>query len=118
MWSFVSTWHFSKQAAQAAEEILSRGGDAMDAAEAGIRLVESDPEVETVGKGGFLNAKGELELDAAVMDGNTLKTGAVCAVRGFENPVDIARALMDNTRHSILVGTGAEEFARKMGIGV
>ena len=116
MWSFVSTWHFSKQAAQAAAQILSRGGDAMDAAEAGIRLVESDPEVQTVGKGGFLNAKGELELDAAVMDGDTLKTGAVCGVRGFEHPVTIARAVMEHTRHNILIGAGAEEFAREMGI--
>ena len=116
MWSFVSTRHFSKQAAEAAAEILSRGGDAMDAAEAGIHRVESDPEVQTVGKGGFLNAKGELELDAAVMDGNTLKTGAVCGVRGFEHPVTIARAVMERTRHNILIGTGAEEFAREMGI--
>ena len=116
MWSFVSTWHFSKQAAQAGAEILSAGGDAMDAAEAGIRLVESDPEVQTVGKGGFLNAKGELELDAAVMDGNTLKTGAVCGVRGFEHPVTIARAVMEHTRHNIIIGQGAEEFAREMGI--
>ena len=116
MWSFVSTWHFSKQAAEAAAEILSRGGDAMDAAEAGIHRVESDPEVQTVGKGGFLNAKGELELDAAVMDGNTLKTGAVCGVRGFEHPVTIARAVMEHTRHNILIGTGAEEFARERGI--
>ena len=116
MWSFVSTWHFSKQAAQAGMEILEKGGDALDAAEAGIRLVESDPEVETVGKGGFLNAKGELELDAAVMDGNTLKTGAVCGVRGFEHPVSIARKVMEETPHSIIVGEGAEEFARKMGI--
>ena len=116
MWSFVSTWHFSKQAAQAGMEILEKGGDAMDAAEAGIRLVESDPEVETVGKGGFLNAKGELELDAAVMDGNTLKTGAVCGVRGFEHPVTSARAVMEHTRHNILIGAGAEDFAREMGI--
>ena len=116
MWSFVSTWPFSKQAAEAAAEILSRGGDAMDAAIAGINRVESDPEVESVGKGGFLNEKGELAMDAAVMDGNTMKTGAVCAVRGFENPVNIARAVMEHTRHNILVGTGAEEFARKMGI--
>ena len=78
MWSFVSTWPFSKQAAEAAAEILQKGGDAMDAVEAGIHKVESDPEVESVGKGGFLNAKGELAMDAAVMDGNTMKTGAVC----------------------------------------
>lgn len=116
MWSFVSTWFFSRQAAEVGAEILKNGGDAIDAVIAGIHLVESDPEVESVGKGGFLNEKGELALDAAVMDGNTLKTGAVCAVRGFEHPVDIARVVMDHTRHNILVGADAEEFARKMGI--
>ena len=116
MWSFVSTWPFSKQAAEAAAEILKNGGDAMDAVEAGIHKVESDPEVESVGKGGFLNEFGELAMDAAVMDGNTMKTGAVCAVRGFEHPVTIARAVMENTRHNILVEEGAEQFARKMGI--
>lgn len=116
MWSFVSTWPFSLQAARAAETILAAGGDALDAAEAGIRLVESDPTVQTVGKGGFLNAAGELELDGAVMDGDTLKSGAVCGVRGFEHPVTIARRVMEQTRHSILVGRGAEAFARQMGI--
>lgn len=116
MWSFVATWPFSAQAAQAAAQVLECGGDAMDAAIAGIHRVESDPEVESVGRGGFLNEKGELAMDAAVMDGDTMKTGAVCAVRGFEHPVDIAYAVMTQTKHNILVGTGAEEFARKIGI--
>ncbi len=116
MWSFISTWAFSRQAAEAGAALLKSGGRAMDAVIEGIHRVESDPEVDCVGRGGFLNEKGELALDAAVMDGDTLKTGAVCAVRGFEHPVDIARALMDKTRHSILVGEGAEIFARKMGI--
>lgn len=116
MWSFIATWPFSLQAAQAGGEVLKNGGDAMDAVIAGIHPVESDPEVESVGRGGFLNEKGELALDAAVMDGDTLHTGAVCAVRGFEHPVDIARAVMDHTRHNILMGAGAEEFARRMGI--
>lgn len=116
MWSFVSTWIFSKQAAEAGAEVLKNGGTAMDAVVEGIHRVESDPAVDCVGRGGFLNEKGELALDAAVMDGDTLKTGAVCAVRGFEHPVDIARAVMEKTRHNILVGEGAGEFARKMGI--
>ncbi|MBQ4638769.1 MAG: N(4)-(beta-N-acetylglucosaminyl)-L-asparaginase [Clostridia bacterium] len=116
MWSFVSTWYFSKQAAQAGKTVLESGGDAMDAVIKGINRVESDPEVESVGKGGFLNENGELALDAAVMDGNTMKTGAVCAVRGFENPINIARAVMENTKHNILIGAGAESFARNMGI--
>lgn len=116
MWSIVGTWPFAAQVAEAAEEILRSGGDAMDAVVAGIHRVESDPQVDSVGLGGYLNEAGELALDAAVMDGDTLKTGAVCAVRGFEHPVDIARAVMEHTRHNILVGEGAEEFARKTGI--
>lgn len=116
MWSFVSTWCFSKQAAEEAAAILNNGGDAMDAVEAGIRLVESDHEEASVGKSGLLNGMGELALDAAVMDGNTMKTGMVCAVRGFGHPVTIARAVMEKSRHNILVAEGAEVFARKMGI--
>ncbi len=116
MWGFIATWPFAEQAAVKAAELLENGADALEAAIEGIHLVESDPEVESVGKGGFLNEKGELAMDAAVMDGNTLKTGAVCCVRGFEHPVDIARAVMEKTRHNIIAGEGAEEFARKMGI--
>ncbi len=116
MWSVVSTWPFSLQLTEKAAQMLSDGAKALDALEAGVRLVESDPKVDSVGRGGFLNAKGELELDAAMMDGDTLKMGCVAGVRGFEHPVSIARKVMEETAHSILVGVGAEEFARKMGI--
>lgn len=116
MWSSIATWPFSLQAVQRAAEILASGGNALDAAEKGIHTVESDPEVESVGRGGFLNANGELELDAAMMDGNTLKMGVVSAVHGYEHPVSIARAVMEHTRHSILTGAGAEAFAERMGI--
>ena len=116
MWAFISTWDFSLQAAEKAAQILSSGGNALDAAEQGIHLVETDPQVQTVGRGAFLNANGELELDAAVMDGDTMKMGVVAGVKGFEHPVTIARAVMEHTKHSILVGQGAEDFARKMGI--
>ena len=68
---------------------------ALDAAEQGIHLVETDPTVDSVGRGGYLNADGELALDGAVMDGDTLKTGAVACVRGYEHPVSIARAVME-----------------------
>lgn len=115
MWSIVSTWPFSLQLTQKAAQMLSNGAKVLDALEAGVRLVESDPKVDSVGRGGFLNAKGELELDAAMMDGDTLKMGCVAGVRGFEHPVSIARKVMEETVHSILVGVGAEEFARKMG---
>lgn len=116
MWSAISTWPFSKQAVEKAADILKNGGNAADAAEQGIRLVESDPTVDSVARGGWLNAKGELELDAAMMNGDTLRVGAVAAVKGFEHPVTIARAVMEKSRHNILVGTGAEEFADSVGI--
>ena len=116
MWSTISTWPFSLQAVKKAAEILENGGNAVDAAEAGIRLVESDPAVDSVARGGWLNANGELELDAAFMNGDTLRVGAVAAVKGFEHPVTIARAVMEKSKHNILVGKGAEEFADKMGI--
>lgn len=116
MWSAVATWEFSLQTIEKAKEILSQNGKALDAAEAGVRLVESDPNVESVGRGGFLNADGDLELDGAVMDGTTMQFGVAAGVKGFEHPVTIARAVMEHTPHAILVGTGAERFAREMGI--
>lgn len=116
MWSTISTWPFSLQAVKKAAEILENGGNAVDAAEAGIHLVESDVTVDSVGKGGWLNAAGELELDAAMMHGDTLRVGAVAAVKGFEHPVSIARAVMEHSKHNILVGEGAEKFADSMGI--
>ena len=116
MWSTIATWPFSLQAVEKAAQILSVGGSAADAAEQGIRLVESDPEVDSVARGGWLNAKGELELDAAFMHGGTLRVGCVAAVKGFEHPVTIARAVMEKSRHNILVGSGAEAFADACGI--
>lgn len=116
MWSTIATWPFALQAVEKASQILAEGGSAADAAEQGIWLVESDPKVDSVGRGGWLNAKGELELDAAMMDGDSLRIGAVAAVKGFEHPVTIARAVMEKSKHNILVGTGAEEFADSQGI--
>lgn len=115
MWSMIATWPFSLQCVNHGADILRAGGRAMDAAEAGVRLVETDPEVDSVGRGGFLNLDGELALDAAIMDGDTLKMGVVACVRGFEHPVSVARAVMEHTKHSILVGPAAEAFARAMG---
>lgn len=96
MWSAIATWPFSLQLVKKAGEILAAGGSAVDAAEQGIHLVESDPEVDSVGRGGWLNAKGELELDAGIMNGTTLRIGAVAAVKNFEHPITIARAVMEN----------------------
>jgi beta-aspartyl-peptidase (threonine type) len=96
-------------------EILRAGGSALDAVEAAIRLVESNPDDHTVGLGGLPNLLGEVELDASIMDGHTLMAGAVGGVHGFEHPISIARRVMTDLPHSLLVGRGAERFARECG---
>ncbi len=88
---------------------------ALDAIEAGIRLIEADPSVRTVGRGGWPNILGEVELDACMMDGDTLRTGAVGALKGFLHPVSVAREIMRRLPHELLVGEGAARFAREIG---
>lgn len=95
--------------------VLKAGGTALDAVEAGIRLVESNPEDHTVGYSGYPNILGEVELDASVMDGRSLTSGAVGALKGFEHPISIARKVMETLPHVFLVGEGAERFAAEMG---
>ena len=116
MWSIIATWAFSLGAVAEGKRVLSSGGSSIDAAEAGIRITESDLSIDCVGAGGFLNRDGELELDAAVMDGDTLRTGAVIGVKNYEHPITIARAVMEKTKHNILAGAGAERFADEIGI--
>jgi beta-aspartyl-peptidase (threonine type) len=99
----------------AAMAVLRNGGSAIDAVEAGIRLVESNPQDDTVGLGGIPNLLGEVELDASIMDGRTLAAGAVGAVRGYKHPISIARKVMEELPHVLLVGSGAERFAAEMG---
>src|SRR5581483_1632582 len=95
--------------------LLAEGRPALDAIEAGIRLVEADPDVRSVGPGSWPNILGVLELDAAVMDGATRLTGAVGALTGFAHPVSVARAVMERLPHEILVGDGAARFASEIG---
>ena len=94
---------------------LADGVPGLDAIEAGIRLVESDEAIRTVGRGGWPNLLGEVELDAAVMDGTTLRTGAIGALKGFLHPISIARAVMERLPHVLLVDQGAARFAREIG---
>lgn len=98
-----------------AARLLAGGAGALDAIEAGIRLVEADPSVHSVGPGSWPNILGELQLDAAVMDGTTRRTGAVGALAGFAHPISVARAVMERLPHEILVGDGAARFAREIG---
>jgi len=91
--------------------MLAAGAPALDAIEAGIRLIEADPVVRTVGRGGWPNLLCELELDACVMDGTSLRTGAVGALKGYLHPVSVAREIMRRLPHEFLVGEGAARFA-------
>src|SRR5574337_484832 len=98
-----------------AMRVLRDGGSAVDAVEAGIRLVESNPDDHTVGYSGLPNLVGEVELDASVMDGLTLRAGAVGAVKRYEHAISLARKVMEELPHVMLVGEGAERFAKEMG---
>jgi beta-aspartyl-peptidase (threonine type) len=97
-------------------EILRAGGSALDAVEAAVREVESNPDDHWVGIGGLPNLLGVVELDASIMDGRTRAAGAVAAVRGYAHPISIARMVMERLpQHLMLVGDGAERFAAEMG---
>ena len=99
----------------AAIAILRAGGSALDAATAAVREVEDDPSDRGVGTGGLPNILGEVELDASLMDGQSLATGAVGALKGYPHPIDVARKVMELTPHVMLVGDGADLFARLHG---
>jgi beta-aspartyl-peptidase (threonine type) len=98
-----------------AMQVLRAGGTAIDAVEAGIRLVESNPEEESVGLGGLPNLVGQVELDASIMDGRTLAAGTVGALQGYEHPISVARRVMESSPHVMLVGPGASRFASETG---
>jgi beta-aspartyl-peptidase (threonine type) len=99
----------------AAMAILRACGSALDAVEAAIRIVEDDPADHSVGRGGLPNVLGEVELDASIMDGSNLAAGAVAAVRTCAHPISLARRVMVELPHVLLVGAGADRFARECG---
>jgi beta-aspartyl-peptidase (threonine type) len=105
----------ARRAAERGLEILKGGGSALDAVEAAVLILEDDPAFNA-GTGASLNAAGEVELDASVMDGSTLGCGAVASVRDVKNPITLARAVMEKSPHVLLGGAGASAFARQMGI--
>jgi beta-aspartyl-peptidase (threonine type) len=104
-----------REAARAAWAVLEKGGSALDAVEAAVRLLEDDPTYNS-GTGACLTAAGDVELDAAIMDGATLRCGGVAVVKDVKNPVTLARRVMDRSEHVLLAGPGASAFAREVGI--
>ena len=110
----LSTWNFGIKANEVAWEILSKGGRALDAVEQGVRLVENDPSERSVGYGGRPDRDGKVTLDACIMDEN-FNIGSVACLQNIKNPISVARSVMENTPHVMLVGEGAFEFAISQG---
>ena len=97
--------------------LLERGGSALDAVTAAVRMMEDDP-CFNAGHGAALTRDGAAELDAAIMEGRQMRAGAVASVRHVKNPIELARRVMEKSRHVLLVGAGAEEFALEEGIAL
>ncbi|HKE36613.1 MAG TPA: N(4)-(beta-N-acetylglucosaminyl)-L-asparaginase [Candidatus Baltobacteraceae bacterium] len=112
---FVNTWSDSFPYLPIAGDVFTKTGSLMDAVEKAINAVENDPNIHTVGYGGYPNADGEVELDAAIMNGTLHRAGSVCSLRTIKTPISVARALMENTYHTTIAGAGALKFAREMG---
>jgi N4-(beta-N-acetylglucosaminyl)-L-asparaginase len=106
----VSTWDFGVPANRAAWSVLQQGGRALDAVEAGARVVEADPSVQTVGLGGFPDQDGQVTLDACIMDEKG-RAGAVGCLTDIVHAVSVARRVMERTPYVMLVGEGALAFA-------
>jgi N4-(beta-N-acetylglucosaminyl)-L-asparaginase len=98
--------------------IIARGSDVLDALIEGVNIVELDPLEDAVGYGGLPNADGVVQLDSCCMDGPKKRAGGVAALEGVRTPSRVARAVMDTTDHHLLVGKGAQTFARNMGFTV
>ena len=101
------------RAAEAGAKLLEEGGTCLDAVESAIRILEDDP-VFNAGFGSMLNSLGEVEMDAAIMEGSGLHAGAVASIRGVRHPISVAREVMD-TPHALLSGKGARAFAEERG---
>jgi beta-aspartyl-peptidase (threonine type) len=103
------------RAIHAAAKVLGANGSAVDAVEAGLRVLEDDP-LFNAGKGAVFTAEGKNELDAAIMDGKTLDAGAVAGVTRTKNPISLAKAVMEKSPHVMLIGAGADQFAASVGL--
>jgi beta-aspartyl-peptidase (threonine type) len=104
-----------KHAVDAAAKVLDSSGSSVDAVEAAIQILEDDP-LFNAGRGAVFTADGKNELDAAIMDGATLKAGAVAGVTRTRHPISLARAVMEKSPHVMLIGAGADAFAAEKGL--
>lgn len=103
------------EAIHAGHQILKTGGSALDAVEAAVILLENNPR-HNAGRGAVYAGDGTHQLDAAIMDGKTLKAGAIAGVRGVKNPILLARKVMEDSAYVMMIGKGAEDFARLKGL--
>ncbi len=110
----ISTWDFGIAANAEAWKVLSSGGRALDAVEAGVRIPEADPKITSIGYGGLPDRDGRVTLDACIMDEND-GCGSVAALEHIMHPISVARKVMEKTPHVMLVGDGALEFALEQG---
>ena len=110
----ISTWRHGISANEEAMEVLQNDGKAIDAVEAGVRIPEADPEVSSVGLGGWPDRDGHVTLDACIMD-ETGNCGSVSFLEDIMHPISVARLVMENTPHVMLAGKGAQQFALENG---
>jgi beta-aspartyl-peptidase (threonine type) len=103
------------QALSAGTAVLDRGGAALDAVEAVLKVLEDDP-LFNAGRGSAFDADGRNEMDAAIMDGHTLEAGSVAGVHFTRHPISLARAVMEHTPYVMMVGEGADAFSRTQGL--
>jgi L-asparaginase / beta-aspartyl-peptidase len=99
----------------AAAAVLNKGGTAVDAVEAALKVLEDDP-LFNAGRGSVFTADGKIEMDAAIMEGSTMKAGSVADVTRTRHPISLARAVMDKSPHVMLLGPGADQFAAQTGL--
>lgn len=104
-----------ERALAAGYTVLEKGGSSLDAVEASVKVLEEDPNFNA-GKGAVLTAEGRAELDAAIMDGRTLAAGSVAGIMRIQSPVGLARLVMEKSPHVMMVGEGAEAFAKQQGL--
>ena len=112
---FLATWKFGQAVADKALQVARTGHTMLDAIEQGIWVAEADERNSTVGIGGTPNAIGQVELDACIMSGPGHLAGSVAAIQDFLHPISVARKVMENTPHVMLVGDGARRFAAETG---